>query len=197
LRRLPFRLAGDLALVLGTAGSTVLRGGVLLLPTETFYGLAVDPCRPEAVARVLALKDRPPGLDLPILCADWAQVEALVDVPGRWRDRLREAWPGPLTAILNARRPLPVAHGTTLAVRVPGHALVRALLEAVGPLTGTSANRHGQPPCSEVDSALSSLVGCPDVVLDGGPTAGGAASTLVDLAGDEARVVRPGPVAWG
>jgi L-threonylcarbamoyladenylate synthase len=196
LRRVRFRVAADLGRALAAAGPALGRGGVLLLPTETFYGLAADPRRSEAVERVLALKGRPPELALPVLCADWAQVETLVAVPQRWRDRLQRRWPGPLTAILVASRPLPAAVGATLAVRVPGHPLLRALLERVGPLTGTSANRHGQPPCTEVEAALSSLLGRPDLVLDGGPTAGGAATTLVDLTGDEARVVRQGLLGW-
>jgi L-threonylcarbamoyladenylate synthase len=197
LTRARFRTASDLDRALAAVAPAVAGGGVLLIPTETFYGLGADPGNAEAVARVLALKGRPPALALPVLCADWSQVDALVDVPQRWRDRLRRRWPGPLTAILAATRPLPAAAGPTLAVRIPGHELLRALLARVGPLTGTSANRHGRAACSEVDAALGSLLGRPDVVLDGGPTAGGAASTLVDLTSDEARVVRPGPLEWG
>jgi tRNA A37 threonylcarbamoyladenosine synthetase subunit TsaC/SUA5/YrdC len=84
----------------------------------------------------------------------------------------------------------------TLAVRIPDHAMLRALLYRVGPLTATSANRHGRPPSTRVDDALESLVDVPDLVLDGGVLAGGSVSTMVDLTGDETVVLRRGAVAW-
>jgi L-threonylcarbamoyladenylate synthase len=196
VKRLPFAAPDDLGAAVAAAAPVVAGGGVLLLPTETWYGLGADPARPDAVARVLALKGRPKELALPVLCSGWEQVEALVSVPARWRGRLTSLWPGPLTAVLEARVPLPAGAGPNLAVRIPGQPLLRSLLAALGPLTGTSANRHGAPPCAEVEAALASLSERPDAVLDGGPTPGGAASTLVDLRGSEACVLRQGPVAW-
>ncbi len=172
------------------------KGGVLVIPTETFYGLAADPRSSAAVARVYALKDRPRGMPLPVLCAGWAQVEALVEIPDTHRARLSRCWPGPLTVVLPVREPLAAAPGRTLAVRIPGHDLLRSLLDLVGPLTGTSANRHGAPPSTEALAAARSLAGTPDLVLDGGPTPGGAPSTLVDLSGSGPRLLRAGPVAW-
>ena len=172
------------------------RGGVVVLPTETFYGLGADPSAPEAVERLLALKGRPADLGLPVLCADWDQVEALVAVPDRWRETLEGLWPGPLTAILPARGSPASGAGATLAVRVPGLDMLRRLLAAVGPLTGTSANRHGLPAVSDVEAALASILGPPDGVLDGGRTPGGMATTLVDLTSAEARVVRQGGTPW-
>jgi L-threonylcarbamoyladenylate synthase len=171
-------------------------GGVVLLPTETFYALAVDPSAPVAVERLRTLKGRPADLGLPVLCAGWEQVDALVAVPDRWRESLEVLWPGPLTAILPARGRPAAGAGATLAVRVPGMDLLRRLLAAVGPLTGTSANRHGRPAASEVKAALESILGPPDVVLDGGRTPGGMATTLVDLTTAEARVVRQGETPW-
>jgi tRNA threonylcarbamoyl adenosine modification protein (Sua5/YciO/YrdC/YwlC family) len=193
---LRFGRAEDLEAAVAAARPVVARGGVLLFPTETWYGLGADPARADAVTRVLALKGRPQELALPVLCAGWGQVEALVSVPARWRGRLDSLWPGPLTAVLEALVPLPAGAGPTLAVRIPGHPLLCSLLAAVGPLTGTSANRHGAPPCADAGAALASLAGSPDVLLDGGPTPGGAASTLVDLRGGEATVLRGGPVSW-
>jgi tRNA A37 threonylcarbamoyladenosine synthetase subunit TsaC/SUA5/YrdC len=98
--------------------------------------------------------------------------------------------------VLEAREPIAAASAGTLAVRIPAHRELRALMYRVGPLTGTSANRHGKPPSTTVDEALRFLVGAPEIALDGGATAGGPASTLVDLSGPEARVLRPGRCAW-
>ncbi len=197
MRRLPLAEHGDPVEVLAVTRDVRAAGGVILLPTETFYGLAADPASEAGVARVYALKDRPAGLPLPVLCADWEQVTDLVEVPENYRVRLSRAWPGPLTVVLRARRRLPAAAGVdTLAVRVPGHPLLRAVLYVVGPLTGTSANRHGRAPATMAEVALAALVGEPDLLLDGGTTPGGTPSSLVDLSSGDPRILRPGPVSW-
>ncbi len=172
------------------------RSGVALLPTETFYGLAVDPADARAVTSVFRLKGRPPGRALPVLAADWDQLERLVEVPAGHRVRLSRTWPGPLTVILPARRPLPAGTAGTLAIRIPGHELLRALLYLTGPLTATSANRHGEPPVTTLEASLPRLQGEPDLALDGGTTPGGLPSTLVDLTGPEPRVLRVGSAPW-
>jgi tRNA threonylcarbamoyl adenosine modification protein (Sua5/YciO/YrdC/YwlC family) len=169
---------------------------VILLPTETFYGLGAAARDPAAVARVFEMKDRPRDAALPVLCADRAQLESLVELPERHRVRLSRIWPGALTVVLPCRRELPAAWEGALAVRIPDHPLLRTLLYRVGPLTGTSANRHGEAPCTEPDEALASLVMPPELVLDGGATPGGSATTVVDLRADEARVLRVGELAW-
>jgi L-threonylcarbamoyladenylate synthase len=196
MKRLAFSAADHLSPAAAAVADTVAAGGVVLLPTETYYGLAAAPGSRQGVDAIYALKGRPETMPLPVLCADWRQLEDLVEVPQRYRVRLSRTWPGPLTVILKCRRPLAAAPGHTLAVRIPGMALLRTLLYRAGPLTGTSANRHGRPPCVDPDAALSSLDGDPELVLDGGVTAGVAPSTLVDLSGDEARVLRPGGASW-
>ena len=196
MRRLPFTDCEQTVAVLSAAAEEIDRGGVLLLPTESFYGLGADPRRAAAVERIYTLKERPPGLGLPVLCADWEQVEALVVVPESHRVKLSRLWPAPLTVVLPCRAEIAAASGATLAVRIPAHALLRALLYRVGPLTGTSANRHGDPPCTEVDGALRSLAEEPDLVLDAGPTPGGEPSTLVDLATARPRILRAGASVW-
>ncbi len=196
MRRLRLLGPDDVRAAARALGEVAAAGGVALVPTETYYGLAADPASPEGVDRVYRLKDRPGGMPLPVLCADWGQVESLVEVPAPYRVRLSRSWPGPLTVVLPARRPLPASPGGTLAVRIPGHDLLRALLYLVGPLTGTSANRHGAPPAREVGPAVAGLAGEPELVLDGGLTPGGPPSTLVDLTGAVPRVLRPGPVGW-
>jgi L-threonylcarbamoyladenylate synthase len=196
VRRLAFESDGQVAEAGRLAVEVVARGGVVLLPTETFYGLGVDPRRPDAVARVLAMKGRPDSLALPVLCADWAQLEELAEVPLEHRVRLGRIWPGPLTAVLRARREVPSGRQGTLAVRIPGHAMLRALLYLTGPLTGTSANRHGAPPPVTVEQALESLLAPPELVLDGGATGGGAPSTVVDLTGQSPVLLRSGAYLW-
>ncbi len=196
MRTLPFRGEADVVEAAAAAAETAAAAGVILIPTETFYGLAADPKSPEGVDRVFAVKGRPGDLALPVLCADWQQVESLVIVPNNFRVRLSRIWPAALTVVLPSRGRLPAAPAGTLAVRIPGHAMLRAVLYLTGPLTGTSANRHGEPARVEPAAALQSLAAAPDLVLDGGPTAGGGASTVVDLTGDQPTILRQGAVLW-
>ena len=194
--RLPFVEPGDVVDAIQPASAAVAEGGVLLLPTESFYGLGTDPRSDAGVARVFILKNRPAELGLPVLCADWQQLESLVVVPETYRVKLVRLWPAPLTVVLPTVDDISAARGGTLAVRIPGHAEVRALLYRIGPLTATSANRHGAPPSTTVDGALASIVEAPNLALDGGATAGGEASTLIDLSRGEPEILRPGPCAW-
>ena len=196
MRRLPLTCAEEVPAAADAVAQVIRDEGVVLLPTETFYGLGAAPDSQAAIDKILALKDRPVQMALPVLCSDWSQVESLVEVPETYRVRLSRTWPGPLTVILPCRRRLAAATGATIAVRIPGFSLLRALLYRVGPLTGTSANLHGTPAASEADQALASITGTPDLVLDGGACPGGLASTIVDLSGDLPKVLRPGPASW-
>ena len=183
--------------------ATVLRGGgTVVLATDTVYGLAVLPTDPVAVARVWALKDRPPDQPLAVLVADVAQAQVLAAVDltglgigtprGPW---LPWAWPGPLTLVVPRSAAAADLHlggdPDTIGIRCPADALVRALAAEVGPVAATSANRHGEPTPTTADEAAISLTGEPDLVVDGGP-AGTTASTVVDLTGPAPRVLRAG-----
>ena len=196
MRVLPFHGQDDLAAAAPQVKRCLAEAGVVLLPTETYYGLACNPYSEEAVRRVLDLKDRPRDIPLPVLAADWAQVDRLTVVPEVWRQRLEAVWPGPVTAVLPTRQALSASLAATVAVRIPGHGLLRQLLAVTGPLTGTSANRHGGRPAVDVAGAMRSLVGDPDLALDGGPAPGGNPSTLVDLSGVGVRVLRQGAEEW-
>lgn len=196
MTRLPFSDSEDVKRALGEAAEVVAAGGVVLIPTESHYGLGVDPCHSEAVAKVFELKGRPDGQALPVVCSDWEQVDSLVSIPDTHRAKLARLWPAAMTVIAPCSRRVAAASTDTLAVRIPDHDRLRALLYRVGPLTATSANRHGEPPCPTIAAALDSLLGAPDLVLDAGDLAGGAVSTLVDLCTDEVREIRPGPVVW-
>ena len=173
-------------------------GGVVALPTDTVYGLAVSGGLAGAVERLYAAKDRPPDRAIAILCADRAQAETLVSfspAAARLADAL---WPGGLTLVL-AVRPgaLPAAYPpdtATLGVRVPGHPCPRALASALGPLPTTSANRSGEPEVGTAAGIAAVLGGALAIVLDGGPAPGGPASTVVDATGDELRILREGAI---
>ena len=196
MRRLPFTEPDEVVAALGAAVQVLSDGGVVVVPTESFYGLAADPQRDEAVRMIHALKGRPTDLGLPVLCADWQQVESLVEIPEQFRVRLSRIWPAALTVVLAVRKPIPASVGGTLAVRIPGYPALRALLYRSGPVTGTSANGHGRPPAVTIDEAVASMILEPELALDAGQTAGGDPSTLVDLTGDQPRVLRPGRVSW-
>ncbi len=196
MKRLPFVENDEIASSSKAAVDVVSAGGVVVVPTESYYGLAGDPLRDDTVMEINTLKGRPAGLGLPVLCADWQQLEALVVVPEVFRPKLSRLWPAAVTVVMRVRKPIPAAVAGSLAVRIPDHSGLRVLLYRCGPLTGTSANGHKMPPCVSIDDAVNSLTSQPDLALDAGQTAGGDPSTIVDLTGDLPRIVRAGRVAW-
>ncbi len=174
------------------------RGGVVAIPTETFYGLAVDPRSEEGVRRVLALKRRGAAKPLLVLFGARSHLAPLgVAASEETFDRFFGMWPAPLTVVFPLSAPLPASRDAlTLALRLPAHAALRALLTRVGPVTGTSLNRSGDPPCCNPDEAARLLRGELDLLIDGGDTPGGLPSTLVDATVDPPRVVREGAYPW-
>jgi L-threonylcarbamoyladenylate synthase len=197
--RLPFTAPEHLGNAVAAVRSALADHGVVALPTETFYGLAAEPDDPVGVGRVYALKGRSEGKALPVVGASLAQLEPLVVVPEGWWGRLEAAWPAALTVILEARRALAAA-GLTVAVRVPDHVLLRALLASVGPLTATSANRSGSAPLARADEVVNALGSGLSLLLDGGDTPGDVPSTLLDLTSGQPRLLRRGrwrpPPEW-
>jgi L-threonylcarbamoyladenylate synthase len=190
---LPFQHPSHLPAAVAAVREAMSRHGVIALPTETFYGLAADPHDEEAVARVFAIKGRETGKALLVVAANIAQVRELADLDETRRVALAAAWPAPVTVVLPARGQLAAA-AETVAVRVPDHALLRALLARVGPLTATSANRSGVSPCVTPAAVAAALATDVDLLLDGGATPGGLPSTLVDWTDERPVVLRPG--AW-
>ena len=174
------------------------RGGVAAVPTETFYGLAADPRSAPGVARVLALKRRDAGKPLLVLFADRRQLEALgVAASPETLDRFFGIWPAALTVVLPLAAPIAASCGAgSLAVRMPAHEELRELLARLGPVTGTSANRSGEPPADRADAVEALLGDEIDVLVDGGETPGGLASTLLDATREPPVVLRPGAFAW-
>lgn len=186
---------------LAAAEDALRAGDVVVVPTDTVYGVAVEPTRPGAVDRLFALKRRPRDVPLAVLVAGRDQLAGLVDGAGDPRvAALAEAfWPGGLTLVLRRRAGLALdlgAAGETVGVRCPDHPVPRALAERVGPLAATSANLHGmETPSTATGVAAQLELGPGIVVLDGGPC-GGVASTVVELTGDEPRLLREGTVPW-
>ncbi len=186
---------------LGPAVAWLRQGGVVAFPTDTVYGLAVDPTSAAAVEALFDVKGRDARAALPLLAASADDVRAACGALPPDAARLAAAfWPGPLSLILDAPASLaPAVHaGTgTVAVRVPAHAVARALAAAWGGLiTATSANRSGRPP-SATRAGLDAIAVDPRVlVVDGGDAPGGAPSTIVDARGGEIRLIRAGAIAW-
>jgi len=192
----------DDAAALGAACDALASGGLVVVPTDTVYGLAARPMDPEAVRAVYRAKGRPEGMHLPVLASDVDQVRALGvsygpvvrELAGRW-------WPGPLTLAFafdpESARPEWLARRDEVAVRIPDHAFLLSLLAKTGVLVVTSANPHGSPtPRTAQDVASSSLGPSVDVIIDGGPLTE-IPSTLVNVAGSTAVVEREGAIPAG
>jgi L-threonylcarbamoyladenylate synthase len=175
------------------------RGGVIVFPTDTLYGLGADAFSPEAVGRVFDIKGRAPSSGLPLLIADTADLDMVaVDITDLALLLAEEFWPGPLTLVLrrSSRVPAIVTGGLdTVAVRAPDHPVPRALVQSLRrPITGTSANRTGGPDpvaAGEVKELLGEAV---DYIIDGGPSPLGTPSTILDLSGGRPAILRAGAV---
>ncbi len=187
--------------VLRPAADLLARGLIVAFPTDTLYGLAVDPRNVSAVAALLRVKNRG-EIAIPLISSDLDQVEREVGLMSPMARRLAATfWPGPLTLILEALPSLAENLHTgnhSVAVRVPNHPVARELSRLVKhPLTATSANLSGHEAASTADEVIRSLGGTIALVIDGGPTLGGDPSTIVDARGDHPILVRAGAVAWG
>lgn len=186
---------------LQAAISALRNGGVVAYPTETFYGLAVDPRQAFAVSKLFTLKRRPPDQPIPLIAADVHQVVQQVGTMTPLAIRLASrGWPGPLTLLIPASDQLsPDVHVSTglAAVRVPADPIARNLAGVAGhAVTSTSANISGEPPVTTAADLDVRLLDGIDVLIDGGPTPGGLASTIVDASGAQPRLVRAGAIPW-
>ena len=179
----------------------VRAGGVLVFPTETFYGLGVDPQNAEAVTRLFAIKKRNAGQPLLVLLPDAGQVsEWAADVSTEARQLMKQYWPGPLTLVFKAhQRVLPsISGGTgTIGLRVTGNPVTRSLLRFIGTaLTGTSANISGGVSAMTAEQVSSALGDVVDLILDAGPTTGGKPSTVLDVRSRPFRIIRAGAIEF-
>ena len=182
------------------AAVEVLRaGGVVAFPTDTLYGLAVDPRSAEAVERLFALKTRDRNVAVPLVASDLEQAMTAGEFGPRERRVASAFWPGPLSVVIPAQPSIARASlggGRTIAIRVPAHAVARGLAAAFGfCVTATSANTAGQPPAASAHAVTLALPDV-DLLLDGGPAPGGAPSTIVAFDNDGPVLLRAGAVAW-
>lgn len=188
------------AVTLETALAHLQEGAVIAVPTDTVYGLVCRYNDATAIERLYAIKKRPPQKALPVLLGDETQVAqvARLPLPPAASVLIRHFWPGPLTLVLAAREHLPavlIAGGKTVAVRIPDHPFLRQVARRAGPLASSSANRSNQPAASTAQQVLDQLAGCVPLVVDGGETTHGLASTVVDLSGETPAILRQGPIA--
>jgi L-threonylcarbamoyladenylate synthase len=173
-------------------------GGVAAIPTETFYALAAEPRSETGVARIFRIKGRDDGKPLLVLFSERSTLAALgVAADSPTLDRFLQIWPAPLTVVLPLSAPIAASRSATvLAVRMPADAAVLELLSALGPLTGTSANRSGAPSLSDPDAVANALGDDLDVLVDGGRTPAGPPSTVLDATQTPPVVLRPGAFRW-
>jgi L-threonylcarbamoyladenylate synthase len=180
-------------------------GGVIALPTDTVYGIAVALDTPGGIERLFAAKQRPPDKAIALLLADAGQAAEIGEISPPAAALAQAFWPGGLTLVVPRKRerPLPaaltggaLAPGAipTVGLRVPDHDAPRALARAVGPLPTTSANRSGEPEARDADEIERLLGSALELILDGGPARGVPASTVVDVTGEAPRILRSGAI---
>lgn len=178
----------------------VLRaGGVVALPTDTVYGIAVALDTPGGIERLFEVKRRPPDKAIALLLDDVDQAASLAVVPQAARVLAAAHWPGGMTLVLRQRADVPfpsilTSGNATIGLRVPAHDAPRALARAVGPLPTTSANVSGLPEAPDATSVQAQLGDGIDLILDGGPSRSAVASTVVDVSIERPRILRAGAI---
>jgi len=193
----PMKIVKDDETSLKAAASIIRKGGVAIYPTETVYGLGCPPSDPDAVKRILQIKERE-AKPLPLICSSIEVAKKIVEFNAAAIRLAEKFWPGPLTIVLPKKidYPIYVTQGKkTLAVRVPGCETARRLAElSGGVLISTSANKSGEDPPYTAQEAIDKLGDKVDVVVDGGRTGDNPPSTILDLSGSEMWIIRSGPI---
>jgi len=183
---------------IAAAGRAVQRGRLVIMPTDTVYGIAADAFNSDAVAALLSAKGRGRQMPPPVLVSAKTTLEALASgIPDWARALVEELWPGPLTVVVHQQTSLQWDLGDTkgtVAVRMPDHEIALELLSRTGPMAVSSANRTGIPAALNADDAENMLGERVRVILDAGPTPGAVPSTIVDCTTDEGRVLRQGVI---
>lgn len=181
------------------AARAISQGGVIAFPTDTVYGVGANLWQPRAIARLYELKGRPEEKALPVLMGhqdQWAQVACAL--PPAALHLMRVFWPGALTIVVPRRPDVPDAVGPlapTIALRVPAHEGLRRVLMRTGPLATSSANRSGEPPLSAAAAVQAALGAGLALLLDGGALPASAPSTVVDVTGSAAVMLRHGAIS--
>ena len=189
---------GDRSAAIADAANAIRRGELVVLPTDTVYGVGADAFAPNAVRRLLDAKGRGRDVPVPVLVGSWRTVNGLVeDLSDLAKDLIAAFWPGPLTLVLRQGAGLTWDLGETkgtVAVRMPLHPVAIELLTETGPLAVSSANKHTLPPPVTMAEAREQLGDEVAVYLDGGPAEDRTPSTIVDLTGAAPRLLREGPI---
>jgi L-threonylcarbamoyladenylate synthase len=184
---------------IAAAISAVKDGRLVVLPTDTVYGIGADAFDNTAIATLLSAKGRGRDMPVPVLVGSWHTIEGLVyTVPNAARELIRAFWPGALSLVVQQAPSLQWDLGDaagTVMLRMPLHPVAIEVLREVGPMAVSSANISGHPPAVTVDDARNQLGDLVEVYLDAGPSAEQAASTIVDLTGASPRILRIGPVS--
>jgi L-threonylcarbamoyladenylate synthase len=175
----------------------LVENGLIALPTESFYGLAVDPFNEQALARLWQVKGRSKGKPVLVLIGEESQLKPFVrNIPPAATILMNAFWPGPLTIVFPAAARLSdeVTAGTgSVGIRLSAWQPLCELLRRIGPVTGTSANREGMPPPTTVEEIYHGLRDALDLIVDAGPTPGGLPSTVIDAQGP-IRIIRDGAI---
>jgi L-threonylcarbamoyladenylate synthase len=181
------------------AASAIRRGDLVVLPTDTVYGIAADAFVPEAVTALLSAKGRERSMPPPVLVGSLGALDGIAaDIPDYGRRLVEEFWPGALTLVCHQQPSLVWDIGDsddTVAVRMPDDEIALDLLNKTGPLAVSSANLSGNPPAVTCDEAQDQLGESVAVYLDAGPTRGAVPSTILDLTGQTPRILRSGAVS--
>ena len=181
------------------ASLAIQRGDLVVLPTDTVYGVAADAFDPAAVRSLLAAKGRGREMPPPVLVSAASTIDALaVNIPDYARALVDAFWPGPLTLVCHQQTSLQWDLGDTrgtVAVRMPDHDIALEILERTGPLAVSSANRTGMPAATDADQAMEMIGDEVAVIVDGGTSPGAAASTIVDATGPQGRILRRGALS--
>ena len=184
---------------ISAAAHCVTTGQLVVLPTDTVYGIGADAFDKAAVADLLAAKGRGRDMPVPVLVGSWTTIEGLVTTVGRrTRDLVEAFWPGGLTLVVEHAPTLDWDLGDargTVAIRMPLHPVAIELLETTGPMAVSSANRSGHPPALTAVQAREQLGDDVALYLEAGPAATGVASTIVDVTGTVPKVLRTGALS--
>ncbi|WP_457206553.1 L-threonylcarbamoyladenylate synthase [Nocardioides sp. P5_C9_2] len=199
MKRLAVTTEDERETAIGAAATAVRHGLLVVLPTDTVYGVAADAFDADAVQALLDAKGRGREMPPPVLISTVTTLDALaVGVPDYARALVERFWPGPLTIVCRQQSSLQWDLGETrgtVAVRMPDHEVALAILERTGPLAVSSANTTGHPAARNADEAAEMLGHDVEVIVDGGPVDGGEASTIVDCTGPQGRVLRRGALS--
>ena len=182
------------------AGKILTNNGVVIFPAQCLYGVAANALDAGAVEKVFQLKQRPKDNPILVLIRNKTDLKSLVKtVPDLAESLLDKFWPGNITLVFEAAdhvSPRLTAHTGKIGIRLPGHPVARALVNAVNfPITGTSANLSGQPGCHRATDLPPSILKNADMILDAGPVKGGTGSTIVDVTREPVTILRHGAVA--